>query len=261
MKSKYLKSMLLFCGLLFISISVMNAQSVVYVYLSEGSVAVYDRVDSLVCTVEEQKIYTDGKTYCNPISDVDSVIYDSMPFVTPGQLVDLGLSVKWAGWNVGASRPEEYGGYYAWGELNPKSDYSLETYLYYDKENDEFKIIGNNISGTQYDVAYDKWGEEWRMPTWTECQELIDRCTWIWMIYNGVKGQKVIGLNENSIFIPASGYRNGRTAYDQGSYGFYWSGTLDSDYYVYGMGFSYDDIHTNWVFSRDNGHPVRPVSE
>ena len=181
--------------------------------------------------------------------------------ITPGQMVDLGLSVKWAGWNVGASRPEEYGGYYAWGELHEKSDYSGDTYQYWD-QNGGFIFIGNNISGTQYDVARVQWGGSWRMPTWAECQELIDKCTWTWTTYNGVKGQKVTGPNGNSIFLPAAGYRNGTSVYDQGSYGRYRSGTLrEGDIsYAYSLYFSVGLV--GWDGNRRSyGRSVRPVSE
>lgn len=182
--------------------------------------------------------------------------------ITPGQMVDLGLSVKWAGWNVGASRPEEYGGYYAWGELEEKSDYDEDTYQYYDQENYEWIFIGDNISGTQYDVARAQWGGRWRMPTWAECQELIDKCTWTWTIYNGVNGQKVTGPNGNSIFLPVAGYRRDVSGYDQGLSGDYWSGSLyeGGSYLAYYLFFSSGSAF--WGFSgRAYGRSVRPVSE
>ncbi|HIY35260.1 MAG TPA: DUF1566 domain-containing protein, partial [Candidatus Paraprevotella stercorigallinarum] len=180
--------------------------------------------------------------------------------ITPGQMVDLGLSVKWAGWNVGASSPEEYGGYYAWGELYEKSDYAWGTYQYY--ENGKWIFIGNNISGTQYDVARAQWGGSWRMPTLAECQELIDKCTWTWTTYNGVNGQKVTGPNGNSIFLPAAGFRFGTSVASQGSYGYYWSGTLLEGYSndAYSLRFYYGNAH--WAdHRRYYGHSVRPVSE
>ncbi len=110
----------MFVGLLASALS--PAQNVISVYQIDGSVRVYDKVDSIVCTTDNQEIHSMGRIYCLPVSDVDSVVYESFAdFVTPGQEVDLGLSVKWAGWNVGANRPEEYGGYYAWGETEEKA--------------------------------------------------------------------------------------------------------------------------------------------
>ena len=180
--------------------------------------------------------------------------------ITPGQMVDLGLSVKWAGWNVGASSPEEYGGYYAWGELHEKSDYDWDTYQYC--ENGKWIFIGNNISGTQYDVARAQWGGSWRMPTWAECQELDEKCTWTWMIYNGVAGQKVTGPNGNSIFLPTAGYRGGTGVYAQGSDGLYWSGTHPEGGFDLSCFLSFGSGIAGWsYYFRDLGLSVRPVSE
>lgn len=156
--------------------------------------------------------------------------------ITPGQEVDLGLpsGTIWAGWNVGASSPEQYGGYYAWGETEEKSDYDLDTYKYkVDSDGDgfyEYINIGTNISGTQYDVARQKWGGSWRMPTLDEIEELTSKCKWTWSQYKGVKGYKVTGPNGNSIFLPAAGYRYGTSLKYAGSNGIYRSATLDEHY-------------------------------
>ena len=184
--------------------------------------------------------------------------------ITSGQMVDLGLSVKWAGWNVGASRPEEFGGYYAWGELYEKSDYNWDTYQYWDEKNGECIFIGNNISNTQYDVVRVQWGGNWRMPTWAECQELLDKCTWTWIAYNGVLGQKVTGPNGNSIFLPAAGCYRDLSVLNRGKYGTYWFGTLyeddglNSNAYYLSFNYSYLDWH---YCARSCGLSIRPVSE
>ena len=181
--------------------------------------------------------------------------------------VDLGLSVKWACCNVGASVPQGYGGYYAWGETEEKSDYSSWTYKYYlgDLDDDghyEYQNIGSNISGTSYDVAHVKWGGSWRMPTFDEIKELCNKCSWQWTEVNGVKGQKVTGPNGNSIFLPAAGLRNGTGVYSRGSSGRCWSGALyevDSgsacSLFFYGGGHDWN------YYNRFNGHTVRPVTE
>lgn len=260
MRFNCLKLFSLFWGLIFFVVANLQAQQVVHVYMSDGSTAVYDRVDSLVCTLEEQEIYADGKIYRTSISEVDSVVYNLTTVVTPGQLVDLGLSVKWAGWNVGATSPEEYGGYYAWGELEEKDDYSQNSYLYWDKEKKECQFIGNNICATQYDVARAKWGGSWRMPTLAECQELIDNCKWEWITYNGVNGQKVNGPNGNSIFLPAAGFFPILGMDYKGFKGYCWPGTLYvNDNNAYFLDFSSNGpmwYHCN----RYLGHSVRPVS-
>lgn len=175
--------------------------------------------------------------------------------------VDLGLSVKWASHNVGASSPEGYGGYYAWGETEEKSIYDRDTYKY-DNDNPGYINIDSNISGTQYDVAHVKWGGSWRMPTLSEILELINNCTWKWTTYNGVNGQLVTGPNGNSIFLPAAGVHNGKDFIDRGSDGYYWSASL-----IEGLGndacsLSFDSGHyrvSYWY--RDCGYSVRPVTD
>ena len=178
--------------------------------------------------------------------------------------VDLGLSVKWASCNVGAESPEEYGDYFAWGETEEKSDYEYDTYKYY--QNGSYVNIGNNISGTQYDVAHVKWGGSWRMPTLDEIIELVENCSWKWTTYNGVKGQLVTGPNGNSIFLPAAGYRNGTGVEYVRSHGNYWSATQHESnshlaYYLF-FGGSGWDFWGCWRHSlRYDGRTVRPVSD
>jgi len=184
---------------------------------------------------------------------------------TPGEAIDLGLSVKWASHNVGASSPEDYGGYYAWGETEEKSDYGWDTYKYYNN-NTGYINIGSNISGTQYDVAHVKWGGSWRMPTRDEIAELVHNCTWKWTTYNGVKGQLVTGPNGNSIFLPAAGLRYGTDLSGRGSDGGYWSATLDESGYSHGAyGLYFYDVRDYYYWyddwSRISGFSVRPVTE
>lgn len=122
------------------------------------------------------------------------------------KIVDLGLSVKWAGWNIGATKPEEIGGYYAWGETEEQADkmYSWSRYQWGDaptKYNDTDKKI---VLDAEDDVAHVKWGDDWRMPTLEEMNELKE-CMWTSTTFNGVKGYKVVGESGNAIFIPFSG--------------------------------------------------------
>ncbi len=140
-----------------------------------------------------------------------------------------------------------------------------------------YNSIGSNISGTEYDVAHVKWGENWRMPTETEIQELCDRCTWTWTTFNGVNGYEVVGPNGNSIFLPAAGYRISTDVYARGENSNYWSAVLDDeddddddwendDCYAYTLGFYHDDSndHDDYWKSygeREFGLPVRPVTE
>ena len=172
------------------------------------------------------------------------------------EYVDLGLpsGLKWATCNVGANSPEEYGDYYAWGET--KDEYTEEnSYTYGVKMND---ISGN----PKYDVARKKWGGKWRMPTYDEMEELIEKCSWEWIEQNGTNSYKVTGPNGNSIFLPAAGIRYGSSLHDAGSVGYYWSSTPreDFDYGAYYLAFlSY--FHSMGYGVRYDGLSVRPVLE
>ena len=126
------------------------------------------------------------------------------------EYVDLGLpsGTKWATCNIGASAPEEYGDYYAWGETETKDYYDQGSYSFYDSGSGEYKNIGLDIRGTEYDVAHVKWGDKWRTPSDVQMVELTRCCTFSWETMNGVNGCKVTGPNGNSIFLPAAGYRS-----------------------------------------------------
>lgn len=192
---------------------------------------------------------------------------------TPGEAIDLGLSVKWANHNVGASSPEGYGGYYAWGETKEKNDYDWDTYKWCSGSwNYMTKYSTNSYDGSKDnktildpsdDVAHVKWGGSWRMPTRDEIKELVNNCTWKWTTYNGVNGQLVTGPNGNSIFLPAAGYRDGTDLYNRGSDGYFWSATLDESFsgYAYSLLYYYDSSGY-WLYGgRCYGHTVRPVTE
>ena len=179
--------------------------------------------------------------------------------ISTDQKVDLGLSVCWAGWNVGASSPEEYGDYYAWGETIDKSDYTEDSYQYYNGS--DYVNIGSNISGTRYDVARAQWGGSWRMPANAEFEELINRCTWTWTTYNNVNGYKVTGPNGNSIFLPAASYCYS-TEILPVAVGCYWSAALNESrqgvaYYLY----FYSGDRNVSSDSRECGFTVRPVCD
>ena len=186
------------------------------------------------------------------------VLSDSQGRINGHDYVDLGLpsGLKWATCNVGASRPEDYGDYFAWGEIKTKSEYTDENSLTYGKD------IGNISGNSQYDVASAQWGSSWRLPILAEIEELEEQCTWKWIAIDGHKGYRVIGPNGNSIFLPAAGYRSYTNVYEQGSYGAYWSGTLfeggsNNAYCLY-----FDDGGVGWSdHYRGYGHSVRPVSE
>ncbi len=164
--------------------------------------------------------FKNGQTVRFNSSNVDFVDFSEKPAdptLTAGEIVDLGLSVYWASCNVGATKPEEYGNYYAWGETSTKNSYSQGNYTYYDSDKATYIDIGSDISGTEYDAARVNLGGEWRMPTKDEMTELIKNCSWEWTQINSVNGYKVTGPNGNSIFLPAAEnsqiFKNGHLCY------------------------------------------------
>ena len=188
--------------------------------------------------------------------------------------VDLGLpsGLKWATCNVGATKPEEYGDYFAWGEVEPKDYYYWDSYKWYNGTSGTLtkyctdSYYGTVDNKTQLELSDDaanyNWGGSWRMPTHEEQEELRTECTWEWIAQNGVYGRKVTGPNGNSIFLPAAGYRFGSSLNNAGSYGLYWSSSLLTYYpsdayclYFYSdyVGWSGDD--------RGYGFSVRPVCQ
>ncbi len=170
--------------------------------------------------------------------------------------VDLGLSVKWATCNVGASSPTGYGDYYAWGEVNTKSDYTESNSRTYGKQ------MGSICGNSSYDVARYKWGSSWRLPSASEIEELVDNCTWEWTAMNGVNGYKVKSKrNNNYIFLPAAGVKLGYY-YVSGSNGHYWSGSpFGSDPIgAYSLGF-HSGYRCQDHACRSCGYSVRPVAE
>ena len=174
------------------------------------------------------------------------------------EYVDLGLpsGLKWATCNVGANSPEDYGDYYAWGEIETKSEY-------YESNSKTYGKSMSDISGNAtYDVARAKWGGSWRLPTKKELDELESKCTWEWTTQNGKNGYKVTGPNGNSIFMPAAGYRYGSSLSGVGEYGYYWSSTPyeSSENLAYRLYFHSSRRGIDWR-SRFHGQSVRPVSE
>lgn len=176
-------------------------------------------------------------------------------------LIDLGLpsGTKWACCNVGASMPEAYGDYYAWGETQTKSTYDWSTYKYCNGTKESCQNIGNDIAGTQYDVAHVRWGGSWVMPSYAQQQELFDNCAFEWKTNNGVKGMMVKGKNGGTIFLPAAGYRFHDKLFRDGSKGYFWlSSMVPSGSKVYFLDASSDMIGVGYT-DRLGGHPVRPV--
>ena len=192
----------------------------------------------------------------------------------PGEeVVDLGLpsGLKWRGWNVGASKPEEYGNYYAWAETSPKSNYSSSNYKYPATNLGDGMIVyakydstpihgdGKTVLEPVDDAATANLGNGWRTPTFNEFKELREKCTWAWTTRNGVNGMLVTGPNGKSIFLPAGGWYDKTTLNNKTTYGSYWTATGSGD-----IAHAVDFINgyvDKAVLARSNGRSVRPVKD
>lgn len=207
--------------------------------------------------------------------------------ITEGRVVDLGLSVKWASYNLGASAPEEPGGLYGWGDptgthteqaqdekygnyiRNPalnNNNHIIECLLLYN-----YQITPEDISGTQYDIARSKWRGNWRMPRQAEFIELYNSCMWEIISFKGTLGYKVTGPNGNSIFLPYTYYRIGETILTDAKAGAchhnivfcYWTSNKEITdersawmFWACDKGHVYRSINTGWLW---RGNAVRPV--
>ena len=196
---------------------------------------------------------TSGKKKPTSVKKQSVKVSEPDGFVNDHGYVDLGLSVKWATCNVGASSPSDYGDYYAWGETSTYSTSTSKTYG---------KSMGNIGGNSSYDVASYRWGGLWRMPTKAELEELETKCTWTWTTQGGHNGYKVTGKNGKSIFLPAAGWRNGTSPDSVGEYGNYWSSSSDEGdaYDAYDLYF-YSSYHDVAWSGRYYGFSVRPVVE
>ena len=184
-------------------------------------------------------------------SDKDKSPYDKYA-------VDLGLSVKWASVNVGASDEKGLGNYYGWGETSEKPDgtyYDWESYLVFkgigtdDASRDAAlaRLYGSDLKlKSEYDVAHVKWGGSWRMPTLQECRELMDNCTWemvpsdsdSWSGDNPGGWKVTSKINGKSIYIPAAGQRTNMSLdKDKGKQAYYWTSNRDEDGDTFAMNF------------------------
>ena len=216
-----------------------------------------------------------------PVYDESSCV----PQVPVPEPVDMGLSVKWASFNLGASKPEEHGDYYAWGEIDPYYS-SLDPLIWKDGKEAGYEwpsykwCMGSKDTMTKYcsiseygyngftdaktvldpedDAAWKAFGGRWRMPTDTEFWELHEKCIWEWTAMNDINGFKVTGPNGSSLFLPAAGSRPGRGIREAGSRGYYWSSTPNGGHFGNMMSFTSDAVSSGGS-RRCSGLSIRPV--
>ena len=180
------------------------------------------------------------------------------------EYVDLGLpsGLKWATCNIGAESPEQLGYFLSWGEVEPKDYYYWDTYKYSGDTDSSFTkycfdsqygldgFVDNKLQlDLEDDAAHVNWGGKWRMPTAEEAKELYDCCKWTWTIEKGMPGYKVMGINGNSIFMPAAGSMGWNEHYDFKNEVTYWTSTLSQDEYYPNQA----------VFIRAKEHNIDPI--
>ena len=269
-------------------VAALNAMKAQIEALGTGQAGIVNAINSLIAAVNSGNADT-AAALAQIIQKLEE-LKEKIGNVTPptpqptDEYVDLGLSVKWATKNLGASKPSDYGNYYTWGETEPKAEYTWATYKWMQTGQSDWKHItkytiadgktegiwydaGGNFVGDNKttleaadDAATRKLGSPWRMPTMIELQELIDHCTWTWTTQDGKNGYEVKGTNGNSIFLPAAGYREGSELNGAGSWGRYWSSSLSTGrsfnarvLYFRSDGHAWNDT------SRYPGFTVRPV--
>ena len=222
----------------------------------------------------------DGDGYIT-VGDV-TWVYNVMLYVSHDDghdYIDLGLpsGTQWATMNVGASSPEDYGDYFAWGETAPKDVYDWSTYKwcmgsastltkYCTKSSYGYNGFVDNKTelDPEDDAATAAWGAEWRMPSLEQMQELLNNCTTEWTTRNGVSGFLFTSnINGASLFLPAAGNRWGSELINAGSGGYYWSRTLySSSSYPYSasdLGFDSGNVGWDGYWYRGYGQGVRAV--
>ena len=193
------------------------------------------------------------------------------------EYVDLGLpsGTLWATCNVGANCPEDKGDYFAWGETSPTDMYDWKNYKYATYVDDKYLFVkyctnsaygvngmadGKEVLEPADDAATVNWGVNWRMPTQAECEELYRNTTFEWTAVNGVDGRLLTGPNGNSIFLPATGFRQDGQLLCLGL-GIYWTSTLQSACQVaaWSLHFDYENCHVCGTYERCRGQVIRPV--
>ena len=182
--------------------------------------------------------------------------------------LDLPSGTQWACCNVGANTPEEYGGFYAWGETKVKKTYSRQNYKFYNGSNSDNCYTKNfwTVAGTDLDAAHVNWSNGWQMPTHVQFKELMENCIFEYITINGINGAKFTGPNGQVLFLPAAGLGGYNTIIGQNETGWYSLGQVTScnvasgslDYVFFnGSGCEY----RYYLGNRTQGYSVRPVKE
>ncbi len=242
--------------------------------------------DGKVWTKSTDKVKTISRNHYSPVSVMEVEIEPESTLPIP-EAVDMGLSVKWASFNLGASSPQEEGEYYAWGEVIPKERYAWDTYKWFDgtdntlkKYNSEsnYGLVDNKyVLDLEDDAVRSALGSDWRIPSTKEWEELVDpnNCDWTWTAQNGVDGYLVTSKRtENSIFIPAAGHKSYEVFYPFYGTSYYWLNELidpndarwskthwDRFSDKASAGSVRQDRRESYWSDRYSGQPIRPVMD
>ena len=202
---------------------------------------------------------SEGTAYGEEVSfkTLEEIIDDGIS-INGYEYVDLGLpsGLKWATHNVGAAAPHESGDYFAWGEINTKAEFT-------EMNCTSYGLNMQDIAGdSQYDAARANWGATWKVPSKKDFEELMNECTWEWMVINGKGCKKVTGPNGNYIILPITGYQYGTSFYME-DFGYYWTSTPISTYEQFSYDFFFDEEYnlSMGFDERCYGQAIRPVSE
>ena len=241
-----------------------------------------DKFSCALNSLQENTIYH-VRTYAinkKGIAYGKDIKFDVADYTPTGQengyeYVDLGLGVKWAMFNIGASNSKSSGNYYAWGETSTKSSYTWSNYKYcngyedmltkYNYEHKYGSVVDNReVLELTDDAAHVLWGSIWHIPTFEDHEELLQHCTWTWTTKDNVYGYKitsnVAGYSNKSIFLPVTGYKDG-TSIINDSLGYYWcsSNLYESGLYIDCLRFANDEVYNGYMHDRYVGLPIRPV--
>ena len=250
--------------------------------VSEGVFEIFSQTKSSVKAValhikENKPGGTDIMTEFTPIGEEETTTHGHLtcPDDHHPHMIDLGLpsGTLWSCCNVGAEEPEDYGNYYTWGNTKPIQEwYEYASNIPISRPNIGYSNIGIDISSTQHDVAYIKWGDSWRMPTREQCEELIKYCTVVMIEGNEGKYYKLKGGNGGEITIPAAGYLDyigsGWIRWSNNNSAYFWSSSIGDPtnpsypkaYSVHITDENKQSYMSTWTCTRVSGNSVRPVA-
>ena len=257
-----------------ISNFILTPGAIISVLFSNAFTATSPKLKVNSNTAYDMKLYgvalAPGKVHANTVVTMQ---FNSSVFNVLGILsqqsqstqgaVDLALpsGLLWCEHNVGASRPEEVGLYFSWGNVTGHAEgsgYNFDQTTY--DATDGAALTGDISVGDQYDMAHHNMGGQWRLPRRTEFQELYDNCDSEWIAQDGMNGRRFTSrANGNSIFFPAAGYYDGTTLNSRGSNGLYWSSSYISATYAYSLNFNSSEVSPQNGSYRRNGFTVRAV--